>query len=151
MLGEVIDKCSGLVRIIGEKVIGRLQENIDKGQIRVDRLAREFREKGYFVVEPSRVNKGVDLLIFDIGSGRLVEVSEVTNYAETSYMKDDRVQRYICSLNSYDKLPNVRKIIYCSFKGNVFNKHVKQKTLDKLRKSEINVVAFGYQDLGGDG
>lgn len=144
---EAIDKVSGMVILLGRKVVGRLRENVEIGQRRVDRLAREFREAGYFVIVNSNVNAGVDIQVFDRESGMLVEVCESTNYANKwEYINEERMNRYINNLTAYDSLPNVGKVIYCSFRSNVYSDKVEEQTLTKLEESQIKVVSFGYQD-----
>jgi hypothetical protein len=94
---------------------------------------------------PSRVNAGVDLLIFDKKTGRLVKVVESTNYAESSFMKEDRILRYVNSLNEYDALPNVEKVIVVSYLTNIM-KRISSKTLELVENSHIKVDVVGRQD-----
>lgn len=122
-------------------------DNVATGQRRVDRIATEYRAKGFFVIVNSNVNHGVDLLVFDTFSGRLIEVAESTNYRDKAeFICDKKLNRYITSLNEYDALPNVSKRLYVSFLSNVVSKHVSQETLDKLNRSKIEIFVCGGQD-----
>jgi hypothetical protein len=124
-----------------------LSDNVAVGQRRVDRIATEYREKGFFVIVNSNVNHGVDLLVFDCYTGKLVEVAESTNYGKERYfISNEKLERYITSLNEYDELPNVRKRLYVSFLSNVISEHVSQETLDWLHKSKIEIFVCGGQD-----
>jgi hypothetical protein len=122
-------------------------DNVLTGQRRVNRIATEFREKGFFVITNNSANHGVDLLVLDANTGKLVEVGESTNYGkERYYIGEEKLKRYITSLNYYDRLPNVRKRLYVSFLSNVVSEHVSQKTLDWLNRSKIEIVICGSQD-----
>lgn len=143
-MGEVKYKHEVSGQII---ISSSLSDNVVVGQRRVDRLAMEFREKGFFVIVNSNVNKGVDLLVLDTFSGRLIEVVESTNYGKERYFIDEeKLKRYITSLNEYDRLPNVRKRLYVSFLSNVVSEHVSQDTLDWLNRSKIEIFVCGGQD-----
>ena len=128
-------------------VTSYFSDNVATGQRRVNRIATEYREKGFFVIVNSNVNHGVDLLVLDANTGKLVEVGESTNYGkERYYIGEEKLKRYITSLNYYDRLPNVRKRLYVSFLSNVVSEHVSQKTLDWLNRSKIEIVICGSQD-----
>jgi hypothetical protein len=143
---EVYDKgvVSGFVVL---EISKNLRSNIEIGDRRVRKLEQELRERGYFTIVPSVVNKGVDLQVFDRATGRLVYVMESTNYKKrTEYIDDKRLRRYIESLNIYDELPGVKKQLIVSFLENVINKHVKEETLQWLRDSKIEIVCRGRQE-----
>ena len=134
--------------VSGQIVINSsLSDNVVVGQRRVDRLAMKFRGKGFFVIVNSNVNHGVDLLVFDTYTGKLIEVAESTNYGkERFFIGEEKLKRYITSLNEYDRLPNVRKRLYVSFLSNVVSEHVSEETLNWLHRSKIEIFVCGGQD-----
>jgi hypothetical protein len=144
VIGEVEYKHEVSGQII---VSSYFSDNVATGQRRVNRIATEYREKGFFVIVNSNVNHGVDLLVLDANTGKLVEVAESTNYRKEQYfISEEKLKRYITSLNDYDRLPNVRKRLYVSFLSNVVSEHVSQKTLDWLNRSKIEIFVCGGQD-----
>lgn len=123
------------------------RDNDEIGMRRVNRIAKEYRERGFFVVAPNSRNKGVDLQVYD--GALLVEVAECTNYKnkwEYIHNNEERLKRYITTLNEYSVLPNVRKRLYVSFLSNVENKRTPQELIDWLHSSNIEVVVCGEQD-----
>ncbi len=124
-----------------------LRNNVKIGMRRVNRIANDYRAKGFFVRVDSYMNFGVDLEVVDKHTGILFEVAESTNYKNAwEFIKEEKLRRYITSLNAYDELPNVRKRLYVSFLDNVINEHVSQETLDWLFRSKIEVFVCGGQD-----
>lgn len=144
MVNQIDKCCSGFVAVHGQAY----RINLDKHDRRVAILKREYEQRDLFVLVPSNVWDGVDILVFNKNTGKLIEAVESTNYAvpEISSMKDDRVQRYIGHLNFYDALPDVRKKIVVSYRGNLYSKRVKRETLQRLEDSHIEVVVRGRQD-----
>ena len=128
-------------------VTSYFSDNVATGQRRVNRIATEYREKGFFVIVNSNVNHGVDLLVLDAFTGKLIEVAESTNYGKERYfISEEKLKRYITSLNEYDVLPSVRKRLYVSFLSNVVSEHVSEETLEWLHRSKIEILVCGGQD-----
>lgn len=144
-MAEIVYKVSGMVRILESKL--RREDAWVVGMRRVNKIAEEYRAKGFFVLVNENFKSGVDMLVFDVISGRLVEVGECTNYSRADeWICEERMVRYISSLNVFDSVPNVKKKLYVSYSTNAVNGHVRKETLQWLRESRIKIVECGGQD-----
>ena len=112
------------------------------GDRRVENLGREYRERGYFVITNKNYGSGVDLIIIVKDTGQVVKTIESTNYkAIWEYISDEKLERYISSLNQFDVLPNVEKELVVSYEDNLTEQQLK-----KLGASSIDVRIIGKQD-----
>jgi len=119
-----------------------LKGNLEIAQRRIDRLKREFEERGFAVLVNVNFSSGVDMIAIEKRTGRIVEAAEVTNYRETwEYIKNEKLQRYINSLNWFNQFPDVRKRLYVSYRENV-----NSEQLAALRKNNIGLIVCGGQD-----
>lgn len=112
------------------------------GNRRLNRVTREYEDLGCFVVQNLTQESGVDLMIFSRSDGKLQKVIECTNYGKSwEYIKNDRMERYITSLNAFDLLPNVVKELYVSYQTNA-----SKVQMERLVKNNIKLVIVGCQD-----
>jgi len=113
----------------------------EKGNRRLRKVAKEYREKDCFVVMREEQKSGVDLEVFS-ADGKLQKVIECTNYAHNwEYIDGLKLKRYIDTLNLYDALPDVVKELHVSYSENLSRR---QKKL--LAMNNIEVVVWGCQD-----
>jgi len=135
---EVVDKVSGVVLVLGEK----LQRNLFVAQRRVDCLERQFEGRGLFVITNRNFNAGVDMIVVEKQTARIIQVCEITNYKHPwEFIKDEKFRRYIENLNSFNPLVGVRKVMYVSYAENLT---VKQR--DELERNNIELCVLGGQD-----
>jgi hypothetical protein len=109
---------------------------------RVDRLYSEYTKLGFFVMVNQRNHVGPDLIVIATPEGKIIKVIEATNYkTREEYIANDKMVRYIKTLDSFDCIQGIKKEIVVSFKENIHAYHYKQ-----LAKSNISIVIVGNQD-----
>lgn len=123
-----------------------INNNIEKNEKIADRrlrkLEEEYSERGCLVLINKNFNAGVDLIVILRKTGTVKKVMEATNYkAKWEYISDEKLERYINSLNFFDQLPNVEKELVVSFEDNLTDDQIK-----KLGQNRINVKIVGRQD-----
>lgn len=116
---------------------------------RIDKIKEEYESKGYAVLTNSNFNAGVDVIVIEKGTGKIVVAIESTNFRdEKMWMGKEKLDRYIESLNWFDMFPDVKKQLYVSFAENIReNKEQKMdRELDRLVESGIELIICGHQD-----
>lgn len=116
--------------------------NIEIADRRIEKIKREYEDKGYKVIINKNFNAGVDVIIIDRKTGQIRKVIEATNYGyEWEYIKPNKFKRYVDSLNSFNDLPNVEKELITSYKTNLGKDQI-----EELRRNNINHRIEGRQD-----
>jgi len=116
---------------------------------RIDKIKEEYESKGYAVLTNSNFNAGVDVIVVEKVTGRIVVAIESTNFRdEKMWMGKEKLDRYIKSLNWFDVFPDVRKLLYVSYAENIREEKEQKmdRELDRLVESGIELIICGKQD-----
>jgi hypothetical protein len=118
------------------------RKNMDTANRRIDRLKEEYEQQGYKVLINRHYNCGVDMILIVKKTGQIKKIIEATNYRfEWEYISDDKLGRYIDSLNYFDDLPNVEKELVISYDTNL-----REDQIRELGKNNISLRIEGRQD-----
>jgi hypothetical protein len=116
---------------------------VEIGKARVLKLANQYRDLGYFVIENGDNHAGVDLIIISTPEGRIKKVIEVTNYREPKFfMSSERFERYINSLTYFECIDGIELELVVSYIDNLTTNQVLE-----LKRNHINIRVEGSQDL----
>lgn len=116
------------------------------GKFRVHKLANQYRDLGYFVIENGENHAGVDLIIISSPDGKIKKVIEVTNYREPNFfISSERFERYINSLTYFEEIEGIELELVVSFLENLTVSQLKE-----LKRNNINVHVEGEQDIPQD-
>jgi hypothetical protein len=117
--------------------------SVKVGEARVNKLANQYRELGYFVIENSANHEGVDLIIISTPEGRIKKVIEVTNYKKPQYFVDaKRFDRYVITLTAFECIEGIELELVVSYLENLSVTQLKE-----LKRNNINIHVEGAQDL----
>lgn len=122
--------------------------NQQTGDRRVNKIKMEYEKKGYAVLTNKNFNSGVDVIVIEKVTGKIVLVIESTNWSESGWMQKEKLDRYVTSLNWFNQFKDVEKQLYVSFKENL--RADKDANYDqeiiRLKDSHIDLVEVGYQE-----
>jgi hypothetical protein len=91
----------------------------ERGNKRVFRLKAEYEKLGWKVVINPSNHEGPDLILISNPEGKIVKVIESTNYARTSNVHKDNFKRYVETLDYFDFIIDIEKILVISFRENL--------------------------------
>ena len=111
-----------------------------KGDRLITKVVLEYTHKGFFVIPNYGHSDGIDITVIATKEGKIVAVLECKNYAETSHITDDKLQRDIDGLDFYDILPNVEKWLVISYKRCLASLQIKW-----LEEHHIKIREIGYE------
>ena len=111
------------------------------GNRRSERLEKEYKALGYFVLTHPYNNTGIDMVIVCTRSGKIIEVLELTNYArKEEYIKTVKFTRYLNTLNEFN-FANIQKTIVVSYWENL-----SETQIIALQENNIHIRVMGSQD-----
>lgn len=112
------------------------------GQRRIEKLTTEYKNFGYFVINHPYNQTGIDMIIVATPSGKIVEVLEVTSYANKwEYINSSKFNRYVATLNEFNCFSEAQKTLVVSYWENLSDKQIQT-----LKENAINIRIIGYQD-----
>lgn len=118
------------------------RKSIAIGRVRVLNLARRYQDLGYLVIGNWDTHEGVDLIIISLPNGKIWKVIESTNFKEPyEKIADNRLLRYINSLDYFDGIEGIQKELIVSYLDNLT-----AAQLEELKQHRITVTAVGSQD-----
>jgi|SRR5271157_1049272 len=116
---------------------------VDKGDYRAVLLKEQYECDGKFkALVNTKFNAGVDLIIVEIQTGKVVEVVESTNYQyPDEFINTPKENRYIKSLNEFNYIAGIKKTLYVSYLENLNTRQLK-----RFLDNDIEVKEVGHFD-----
>jgi hypothetical protein len=107
-------------------------------------LRANYPRKDEFSIYVNPISgRGIDVLV--LKEGEPEAVYEITNYASTSFLSDDTVNRYLNNLNRFVKYDSCKRYLVASFEANFYDKKLQVNHKVNFKNAGVDIIIRGKQ------